>query len=321
MEIKNTPNHHFYSSSTSKPYSRTENCYKNMWLNTYRRELGEDRTSFQLYRFQHTPVKFEENLPANMNHADPRIAYLNISAITSTGWKADESDVPLDLSLQPKDMSLRSQPALQPHCQNFCSNIRRKSLTREERITKFSLLHNDNQENESEKFSKKMVSPQSRIMFTQNKVSAQEIDPRDTRFDCKHCKSINSQFDHGKQVPQHKTKVYYCDMCEKSYKQARDYRAHVAAHKNGSLFKCDMCMCVLSNSSDYLHHLKTHKQKDLHFCHHCKKYFRDGCTLATHMRTHTGEKPYKCEECRKEFRQIGTYRRHKKLHRKRSSNL
>ncbi|XP_067940942.1 uncharacterized protein [Watersipora subatra] len=181
MEIKNTPNHHFYSSSTSKPYSRTENCYKNMWLNTYRRELGEDRTSFQLYRFQHTPVKFEENLPANMNHADPRIAYLNISAITSTGWKADESDVPLDLSLQPKDMSLRSQPALQPHCQNFCSNIRRKSLTREERITKFSLLHNDNQENESEKFSKKMVSPQSRIMFTQNKVSAQEIDPRDTR--------------------------------------------------------------------------------------------------------------------------------------------
>ena len=45
-------------------------------------------------------------------------------------------------------------------------------------------------------------------------------------------------------------------MCGKSYKHARDYRAHVAAHKTGSIYKCDICGCVLATSSDYLEHLK-----------------------------------------------------------------
>ncbi|XP_067940998.1 transcription factor che-1-like [Watersipora subatra] len=112
----------------------------------------------------------------------------------------------------------------------------------------------------------------------------------------------------------HSTKLYSCYMCGREYKQARDYRAHVAAHKNGHIFKCDICTCILSNSSDYLLHLKTHRQKDLLSCYHCHKYFRDGCTLATHMRTHTGEKPYKCDVCGKKFRQSGTYHRHRKVH-------
>ena len=48
----------------------------------------------------------------------------------------------------------------------------------------------------------------------------------------------------------------YFQICGRIYKQARDYRAHVAAHKTGSIFKCDICESVLSSSSDYLEHLK-----------------------------------------------------------------
>ncbi|XP_067944596.1 zinc finger and SCAN domain-containing protein 4-like [Watersipora subatra] len=115
-------------------------------------------------------------------------------------------------------------------------------------------------------------------------------------------------------IVQGRTKLYKCEACGKNYKQVRDYRAHVAAHKNTTLFTCDICDCILSTSSDYLLHLKTHNRKDLHTCLHCDRYFRDGYTLTTHVRTHTGEKPYRCAVCFKSFRQIGTYHRHKKVH-------
>ena len=55
-------------------------------------------------------------------------------------------------------------------------------------------------------------------------------------------------------------------MCERSYKHARDYRAHVAAHKDGSIYRCDICACVMSTSSDYLKHLKVSDLITALFC-------------------------------------------------------
>ncbi|KAF6025478.1 hypothetical protein EB796_016202 [Bugula neritina] len=117
----------------------------------------------------------------------------------------------------------------------------------------------------------------------------------------------------SKQCPE-STKTYTCEMCSKSYKQVRDYRAHVATHENGKIYTCDICFLQLRSPTEYLHHLQDHQQKGLDVCVYCKKYFRDKCTLFTHMRTHTGEKPYQCDVCGKRFRQSGTCRRHRKIH-------
>ena len=45
-------------------------------------------------------------------------------------------------------------------------------------------------------------------------------------------------------------------MCKREYKQARDYRAHMATHTNSTNLQCDMSPQILSNTDDYLHHLK-----------------------------------------------------------------
>ena len=50
--------------------------------------------------------------------------------------------------------------------------------------------------------------------------------------------------------------IMFCQMCKREYKQARDFRAHIATHTNSTNLQCDMCPQVLSNTDEYLNHLK-----------------------------------------------------------------
>ncbi|KAF6031663.1 hypothetical protein EB796_010036 [Bugula neritina] len=45
-------------------------------------------------------------------------------------------------------------------------------------------------------------------------------------------------------------------VCSKSYRQVRDYRAHVATHEDAKMYTCDICFFQLSTPSQYLQHLQ-----------------------------------------------------------------
>eukprot|EP01083_Nonionella_stella_P075217 204351_1 len=80
----------------------------------------------------------------------------------------------------------------------------------------------------------------------------------------------------------------------------------IVVHNSTKLFSCDVCQKSFSQEGNLKRHLLIHSGVKPYSCEVCKKNFSLKGGLNKHMLTHNGGKPYTCEVCQKNFRAKGT---------------
>ncbi|XP_039762032.1 zinc finger protein 845-like [Pararge aegeria] len=145
----------------------------------------------------------------------------------------------------------------------------------------------------------------------------------------------------------HKTGVFKCGLCEKSFKTYRSRRAHeyMVHVKSNHASRCGFCKKTFKSYAHKTEHLKTvpgvilnelrcsvcdrtfksqpllttHVKRDhlmeRHYkCNECEKTFFNKIYLKSHMVTHTGIRNFECEVCKKTFAWSKILKKHMRAH-------
>ncbi|XP_069700197.1 zinc finger protein 271-like [Periplaneta americana] len=113
------------------------------------------------------------------------------------------------------------------------------------------------------------------------------------------------------------TRPFRCEVCGKTFMQARNLTRHSFIHSSQKPFSCSVCFKGFVQASDLTRHTrKDHTGEKPFSCDVCLKSFMQRADLTRHTRRdHTGEKPFACNICLKTFIQAGDLARHmKRMH-------
>lgn len=124
----------------------------------------------------------------------------------------------------------------------------------------------------------------------------------------------------------HKSGVFNCNFCEKSFDTLRKQKAHQNCIHNDHIskihgvqilaLKCEACERTFPNQLSLRTHMKRDHVKERRYeCTECNMKFFRTYHLQQHIVKHTGAKDHKCEICLKEFSRKKALNEHmKKLH-------
>ncbi|XP_017772429.1 PREDICTED: zinc finger protein 62-like isoform X1 [Nicrophorus vespilloides] len=113
------------------------------------------------------------------------------------------------------------------------------------------------------------------------------------------------------------SKNFKCDLCEKSFKNAKQLRNHKDTHKQiaSPKFQCTDCSKLFSNRQQLRMHIDVvHKKLKPFLCSYCGYKSATKSALKMHIRQHTGEKPFTCDICDYSTTDHNSLRRHKLRH-------
>ncbi|CRL05319.1 CLUMA_CG018230, isoform A [Clunio marinus] len=117
----------------------------------------------------------------------------------------------------------------------------------------------------------------------------------------------------------HDQRKFHCDVCGKSFKEARHLSVHMNSHLPDELkfvHTCEYCDKKYSSTFSLKQHIKHVHVKDENFkCHSCDKTFSRKANLDSHLNhVHTTERKFSCDVCGLKLKTKSILRVHKKIH-------
>ncbi|XP_063543642.1 zinc finger protein 271-like [Cydia strobilella] len=150
--------------------------------------------------------------------------------------------------------------------------------------------------------------------YTYSEIKQQKQPTGNKAFWCEICEK---QFRDSSDIARHRRihtgeKPYACDVCKKQFAQLSVLNRHKRIHTNEKPFQCDDCERQFRTSSDLGKHRRIHVGAKKFNCDFCKKEFWDVKSLAIHRRLHESKMPYSCEVCKKQFAVLKYLKKHEK---------
>lgn len=110
-----------------------------------------------------------------------------------------------------------------------------------------------------------------------------------------------------------KTKIFKCDICEKTFKRREHLYQHSKLHSGIRPFSCVHCPKTFSRKEHLMRHLTSHSGAKDFSCDICNKRFSRPDNLKKHKKTHQ-KSPFRCEICTKNFIMKHYYVAHMQAH-------
>lgn len=101
---------------------------------------------------------------------------------------------------------------------------------------------------------------------------------------CSYVANSSSRLESHKLYRHKNERSYVCTICQKTFKQRGDLRAHVRRHQIVEPYRCDKCDFETLNEEGLNTHSKIHDRMYEYCCHICQKNFSRGNNLSRHLR-------------------------------------
>ncbi|XP_053315766.1 zinc finger and BTB domain-containing protein 38 [Spea bombifrons] len=110
------------------------------------------------------------------------------------------------------------------------------------------------------------------------------------------------------------TKSYFCELCQKSFRNPSTLKVHMRCHTGEKPYPCKTCGKSFSFPGNVTKHERIHQSVRNYTCQYCSKSFMLNESLKKHERIHTGEKMYNCQFCPQQFLYLCTKKNHEQRH-------
>ncbi|XP_077445587.1 uncharacterized protein LOC144066114 [Stigmatopora argus] len=105
-----------------------------------------------------------------------------------------------------------------------------------------------------------------------------------------------------------------CTVYGKTFTHKGKFKILTRTHTGEKPFSCSVCGQRFTRKANLISHARTHTGEKPFSCSVCGKAFSQKQVLQIHTRTHTGEKPFSCSVCGKTFTHKGTFNMHTRTH-------
>lgn len=140
-------------------------------------------------------------------------------------------------------------------------------------------------------------------------------------FNCDYCSKTFDTFrkkrSHEKCVHTDSATLNKCGYCNEKFKDYRKKERHLSeVHGvNSQMVTCQACGKAFNNQKEYTVHVRRLHLMDRRFkCTECDMSFFSSAELKSHSVKHTGVRKFECEVCHKAYGRLKTLREHMRIH-------